>query len=215
MKSDCPGFVIIALALSTLDESYPAHFIDEKSKVPAAPWRSGRSPHWVKVKNPKAPVVTLTREAEEDWADNLTDAVRRTNDNSWDEKLRLRDRYHSESSHYAENSKAAGAWAIPAALPSSPTRMPSFRDGIRWVSKLKTPAKEFPAPISESYLLNSAILLGASRTGGWLLSGFNRVSDSTPDEFSYDLTQPLVFFAEFFKFVLWLGLALHTSSRSA
>ena len=26
---------------------------------------SGRSPHWVKVKNPKAPAVT--REAEEDW----------------------------------------------------------------------------------------------------------------------------------------------------
>jgi bifunctional non-homologous end joining protein LigD len=28
-------------------------------------YRSGRSPHWVKVKNPKAPAVT--REAEEDW----------------------------------------------------------------------------------------------------------------------------------------------------
>ena len=29
------------------------------------PYRSGRSPHWVKVKNPKAPAVR--REAEEDW----------------------------------------------------------------------------------------------------------------------------------------------------
>jgi bifunctional non-homologous end joining protein LigD len=28
-------------------------------------YRSGRSPHWIKVKNPKAPAVT--REAEEDW----------------------------------------------------------------------------------------------------------------------------------------------------
>jgi hypothetical protein len=28
-------------------------------------YRSGRSPHWVKVKNPKAPAVT--READEDW----------------------------------------------------------------------------------------------------------------------------------------------------
>jgi len=28
-------------------------------------YRSGRSPHWLKVKNPKAPAVT--REAEEDW----------------------------------------------------------------------------------------------------------------------------------------------------
>jgi hypothetical protein len=28
-------------------------------------YRSGRSAHWVKVKNPKAPAVT--REAEEDW----------------------------------------------------------------------------------------------------------------------------------------------------
>jgi hypothetical protein len=27
--------------------------------------RSGQSPHWVKVKNPKAPAVK--REAEEDW----------------------------------------------------------------------------------------------------------------------------------------------------
>jgi hypothetical protein len=30
-----------------------------------SPYRSGRSPHWVKVKNPKAPAVK--REAEEDW----------------------------------------------------------------------------------------------------------------------------------------------------
>jgi hypothetical protein len=42
--------------------------------------------------------------------------------------------------------------------------VPSFRDGIRWASKLKTPAKEFPSPTSESYLPNSAILLDASRT---------------------------------------------------
>jgi hypothetical protein len=28
-------------------------------------YRSGRSPHWIKVKNPKAPAVT--READEDW----------------------------------------------------------------------------------------------------------------------------------------------------
>jgi ATP-dependent DNA ligase len=28
-------------------------------------YRSGRSPHWIKVKNPKAPAVK--REAEEDW----------------------------------------------------------------------------------------------------------------------------------------------------
>ncbi len=31
-------------------------------------YRSGRSPHWVKIKNPKAPAVT--REAEEDWGHN-------------------------------------------------------------------------------------------------------------------------------------------------
>ena len=30
-----------------------------------SPYRAGRSPHWVKVKNPKAPAVK--REAEEDW----------------------------------------------------------------------------------------------------------------------------------------------------
>ena len=35
------------------------------SKRIGSPYRSGRSPHWVKVKNPKAPAVK--REAEEDW----------------------------------------------------------------------------------------------------------------------------------------------------
>ena len=33
-------------------------------------YRSGRSPHWVKVKNPKAPAVK--REAEEDWGKTKT-----------------------------------------------------------------------------------------------------------------------------------------------
>jgi bifunctional non-homologous end joining protein LigD len=36
------------------------------SKRIGSPYRPGRSPHWVKVKNPKAPAVR--REAEEDWA---------------------------------------------------------------------------------------------------------------------------------------------------
>ena len=36
------------------------------SKRLGSPYRSGRSPHWVKVKNPKAPAVK--REAEEDWS---------------------------------------------------------------------------------------------------------------------------------------------------
>jgi bifunctional non-homologous end joining protein LigD len=35
------------------------------SKRLGSPYRSGRSPNWVKVKNPKAPAVK--REAEEDW----------------------------------------------------------------------------------------------------------------------------------------------------
>jgi hypothetical protein len=35
------------------------------SKRLGSPYRSRRSPHWVKVKNPNAPAVT--REAEEDW----------------------------------------------------------------------------------------------------------------------------------------------------
>jgi bifunctional non-homologous end joining protein LigD len=33
-----------------------------------SPYRSGRSAHWVKVKNPKAPAVK--READEGWGDN-------------------------------------------------------------------------------------------------------------------------------------------------
>ena len=36
------------------------------SKRLGSPYRSGRSPHWLKVKNPNAPAVT--REAEEDWS---------------------------------------------------------------------------------------------------------------------------------------------------
>jgi bifunctional non-homologous end joining protein LigD len=36
------------------------------SKRLGSPYRSGRSAHWIKVKNPKAPAVK--REAEEDWA---------------------------------------------------------------------------------------------------------------------------------------------------
>jgi bifunctional non-homologous end joining protein LigD len=35
------------------------------SKRLGSPYRAGRSPHWVKVKNPNAPAVK--REAEEDW----------------------------------------------------------------------------------------------------------------------------------------------------
>jgi hypothetical protein len=35
------------------------------------------------------------------------------------------------------DSKAAGAWAIPTALPSSPKQLPSFHYGSRWASELK------------------------------------------------------------------------------
>ncbi len=35
------------------------------SKRLGSPYRSGRSPHWIKIKNPKAPAVK--REAEEEW----------------------------------------------------------------------------------------------------------------------------------------------------
>jgi bifunctional non-homologous end joining protein LigD len=36
------------------------------SKKLGSPYRTGRSAHWLKIKNPKAPAVT--REAEEDWS---------------------------------------------------------------------------------------------------------------------------------------------------
>jgi ATP-dependent DNA ligase len=36
------------------------------SKRLGSPYRSGRTSHWLKVKNPNAPAVT--REAEEDWS---------------------------------------------------------------------------------------------------------------------------------------------------
>ena len=41
------------------------------SKLFGSPYRSGRSPHWLKVKNPKAPAVK--REAEEDWGKKRPD----------------------------------------------------------------------------------------------------------------------------------------------
>jgi hypothetical protein len=40
-------------------------FTPEVSKRKDSPYRSGRSPHWIKSKNPDAPAVK--REAEEDW----------------------------------------------------------------------------------------------------------------------------------------------------
>lgn len=57
-----------------------------------------------------------------------------------------RDGYHRANRHImAETAKPPGLGQLPTALPSSPMRVPSFRDGIRWASKLKTPAKDFPA----------------------------------------------------------------------
>jgi ATP-dependent DNA ligase len=38
-------------------------------------YRTGRSPHWVKVKNPKAPAVKL--EAKEDWGNKQWSRARR------------------------------------------------------------------------------------------------------------------------------------------
>jgi hypothetical protein len=48
------------------------------SKRIGSPYRSGRSPHWVKVKNPRGPAVT--REAEEDWGQAHTFFLRATVD---------------------------------------------------------------------------------------------------------------------------------------
>jgi ATP-dependent DNA ligase len=45
------------------------------SKRLGSSYRSGRSPHWVKIKNPKAPAVT--REAEEDWGSKRRSRARR------------------------------------------------------------------------------------------------------------------------------------------
>jgi bifunctional non-homologous end joining protein LigD len=45
------------------------------SKRLSSLYRSGRSPHWIKVKNPKAPAVT--REAEEDWGNKRWSQARR------------------------------------------------------------------------------------------------------------------------------------------
>jgi hypothetical protein len=74
-----------------------------------------------------------------------------------------------------EGSKAAGAWAIPAALPSSPTRLPSLRDGNRWASELKTPAKAgipspnqriIPAEFGRRMIVQRILLAATSGGGG-------------------------------------------------
>jgi ATP-dependent DNA ligase len=43
----------------------PLGFEGLVAKRNGSPYRSGRSPDWIKLKNPKAPAVK--REAEEDW----------------------------------------------------------------------------------------------------------------------------------------------------
>jgi ATP-dependent DNA ligase len=47
------------------------------SKRRDSPYRSGRSPHWIKSKNPNAPAVK--REAEEDWSGKSRLLVRERN----------------------------------------------------------------------------------------------------------------------------------------
>jgi ATP-dependent DNA ligase len=47
------------------------------SKRLGSPYRSGRSKHWIKVKNPKAPAVR--REAEEDWGNKRRARARMDN----------------------------------------------------------------------------------------------------------------------------------------
>jgi Fur family transcriptional regulator, iron response regulator len=62
---DIPTSDLLADKMPTPPEGYEITRIDVVVRRLGSPYRSGRSPHWVKVKNPKAPAVT--REAEEDW----------------------------------------------------------------------------------------------------------------------------------------------------
>ena len=63
------GIPIIAVTIEAdAGHLYRGHYLGCEgilSKRLGSLYKSGRSPHWLKVKNPKAPA--LTREAEEDW----------------------------------------------------------------------------------------------------------------------------------------------------
>jgi hypothetical protein len=61
-----------------------------------------------------------------------------------------------------------------------PIRLPSFRDGIRWASELKTPAKEVPSPTGESYLPNWAILLVTNLKCRAVALGFEIKREGSP-----------------------------------
>jgi ATP-dependent DNA ligase len=66
-RRDSAGVRLITRAGNDFSSRFPFIAMGEGivSKRLGSMYRSGRSPHWVKVKNPKAPAVK--REAEEDW----------------------------------------------------------------------------------------------------------------------------------------------------
>jgi ATP-dependent DNA ligase len=62
----CNGYKPVSRRTARLFSAMRAHGCEGMvSKRLGSPYHSGRSAHWVKVKNPKAPAVK--REAEEDW----------------------------------------------------------------------------------------------------------------------------------------------------
>ncbi len=97
----------------------------------------------------------------------ITQVVKSASD---DENLDFRDRYHrTKSSHYAEKSKAAGAWATTDGLAfvSHAGAVLSGRHPLGAGSRKSPHEKRHSQPDSESYLSNSAILLDATCAGAW------------------------------------------------
>jgi Raf kinase inhibitor-like YbhB/YbcL family protein len=58
-------FTVFAVKVDRLNVTADTSAAVVGFNLPGSLYRSGRSPHWVKVKNPKAPAVT--HEADEDW----------------------------------------------------------------------------------------------------------------------------------------------------
>src|SRR5262249_6492270 len=86
-------------------------------------------------------------------------------------KTAIRDRYHrSESSHYAKTAKPPGLGRTGGlAFVSHADAVFAFSGRHPLGVETENSFQEIPSPTSESYLPNSAILLGATRTarGPW------------------------------------------------
>jgi bifunctional non-homologous end joining protein LigD len=98
------------------------------SKRLGSPYRSGRSPDWLKFKNPAAPAVK--REAEEDWGQQSRQSSSRSLDCVWDCCL-LRSSCRSDCSNSWTKSPCASGDVLPTAPAARPTGSSSRTPAVK------------------------------------------------------------------------------------